>query len=533
MLIITFTNYKKYLLLHKIAYMKTYFYIFIGLFLTLTSCREDFEFQQSIGKLEFSKDTIYLDTVFTDIGSSTYTLKLYNRSNKNISIPVIKLRDSINSKYRLMVDGMAGQKFTNVEMLAKDSMYIFISVTAEVTDANSTDYLYTDKILFGDENNPNHQKVELVTLIQDAYFIYPGRVQNPDESYTYDTLNLGTDNNGNPVSIRGRFLNDNHPINGNELQWNNSKPYVIYGYSAIPANQTLTVDPGARIHFHSESGLIVANNASLQVNGTNANQVVFEGDRLEPGFSETPGQWGTIWFTQGSTNNILSNLIVKNATVGMLVTGNDGTPNPSLTLNNVQVYNCSNVGILARTGRITGQNVVINNCGEVAFAGTFGGSYDFTHCTFANYWPRPNQTCVVLSDDKINNVPTPLESANFKNCIIYGSSNLGISLKKEGTTFNYFFENCLIKFVDFNNQFQNNPLYPNLSTNYSNCLIATNATLNRPEFKNPTNNELQIGENSAARGTANFTFSSGTFDILNLSRTNPSDIGAYNWTTFD
>src|SRR5690554_8077924 len=122
--------------------MRILSYSFVAFLLVLvSSCRNDFDFEPSSGKLEFSRDTVYLDTVFTDIGSSTYTLKVYNRSNKNISIPVIKLRDSINSKYRLMVDGMAGQKFTNVEMLAKDSMYIFISVTAEVTDANSTDYL--------------------------------------------------------------------------------------------------------------------------------------------------------------------------------------------------------------------------------------------------------------------------------------------------------------------------------------------------------------------------------------------------------
>jgi hypothetical protein len=502
--------------------MKTYLYIVLGFFLVLTSCREDFTFEPSNGNLGFSRDTIYLDTVFTDIGSSTYTLKVYNRSNKNISIPSIRLGKGAASKYQLMVDGMPGKEFLNVEMLAKDSMFIFVSVNADVASSNPTDFLYTDQLLFG--VGTNFQKVELVTLIQDAYFLYPERFGDG----TTETLPIGDD------EIYGFFLDDNDPINGNELHWNNSKPYVIYGYAAIPANQTLTVDAGARIHFHAESGLIVANNASLQVNGTNANQVVFEGDRLEPGFSETPGQWGTIWFTQGSTNNILSNLTVKNATVGMLVTGNDGTANPSLTLNNVQVYNCSNVGILARTGKITGQNVVINNCGETAFAGTFGGAYDFTHCTFANYWPRPNQTCVVLSDDPINNIPTPLESANFKNCIIYGSSNLGISLKKEGTTFNYSFENCLIKFADFSNQFQNNPLYQfTSSANYTNCLIATNSTVNRPEFKNPNQNQLQIGENSAARGTANFTFSNGTFDILNLSRTNPSDIGAYNWTTFD
>ena len=500
--------------------MKTYLYIVLGFFLVLTSCREDFTFEPSNGNLGFSRDTIYLDTVFTDIGSSTYTLKVYNRSNKNISIPSIRLGKGAGSKYQLMVDGMPGKEFLNVEMLAKDSMFIFVSVNADVASSNPADFLYTDQLLFG--VGTNFQKVELVTLIQDAYFLYPQRFGDG----TTETLPIGDD------EIYGFFLDDNDPINGNELHWNNSKPYVIYGYAAIPANQTLTVDAGARIHFHAESGLIVANNASLQVNGTIENQVIFEGDRLEPGFSETPGQWGTIWFTQGSTNNILSNLTVKNATVGMLVTGNDGTANPSLTLNNVQVYNCSNVGILARTGKITGQNVVINNCGETAFAGTFGGAYDFTHCTFANYWPRPNQTCVVLSDDPINNIPTPLENANFKNCIIYGSSNLGISLKKEGAVFNYSFENCLIKFADFNNQFQNNPLYPNLSTNYTNCLIATNSTINRPDFKNPTRNQLQIGENSAARGTANSSYS--TFnDILDNPRLGTTDMGAYNWTTFD
>ena len=500
--------------------MKTYLYIVLGFFLVLTSCREDFTFEPSNGNLGFSRDTIYLDTVFTDIGSSTYTLKVYNRSNKNISIPSIRLGKGAGSKYQLMVDGMPGKEFLNVEMLAKDSMFIFVSVNADVASSNPADFLYTDQLLFG--VGTNFQKVELVTLIQDAYFLYPQRFGDG----TTETLPIGDD------EIYGFFLDDNDPINGNELHWNNSKPYVIYGYAAIPANQTLTVDAGARIHFHAESGLIVANNASLQVNGTIENQVIFEGDRLEPGFSETPGQWGTIWFTQGSTNNILSNLTVKNATVGMLVTGNDGTANPSLTLNNVQVYNCSNVGILARTGKITGQNVVINNCGETAFAGTFGGAYDFTHCTFANYWPRPNQTCVVLSDDPINNIPTPLENANFKNCIIYGSSNLGISLKKEGSTFNYSFENCLIKFADFNNQFQNDSLYPASGSNYVNCLIATNSTINRPEFKNPNQNQLQIGENSAARGTANSSYS--TFnDILDNPRLGTTDMGAYNWTTFD
>ena len=56
-----------------------------------SSCRKDFEFSPSTGILEFSKDTVYLDTVFTNIGSSTYNLKVYNRSNNDIIIPTLDL----------------------------------------------------------------------------------------------------------------------------------------------------------------------------------------------------------------------------------------------------------------------------------------------------------------------------------------------------------------------------------------------------------------------------------------------------------
>jgi hypothetical protein len=501
--------------------------LLIGFAVSLTSCRNDFDFESRTGGLEFSKDTVYLDTVFTDIGSSTYTLKVYNRSDKNISIPSVRLGKGTTSKYRLMVDGMAGQEFENVEMLAKDSMYIFVSVTADVADANPTDFLYTDQILFGDGINP--QKVELVTLIQDAIFLYPQKFSDG----TTETLPIGDD------EIYGFFLDEADPTNGNELHWTKTKPYVVYGYAAVPSSKTLVVDAGARVHFHAESGLIVANNASIHVNGTTSltedleNEVIFEGDRLEPDFAEVPGQWGTIWLTQGSTNNQIKNLTIKNATVGILVSGNDGSPTPTLNIENTQIYNCANVGLLARTGNIEGRNVVINNCGQTAFAGSFGGSYEFTHCTFANYWSSPTQTAVLL-DDYDGDALFALTKANFKNCIIYGSSNLAISLKKEGTSFNYNFDHCLIKFIDPGNLISNTELYQ-FSSNlkFANCIIATNSSSNRPDFKAPSNNELIIGEDSAAKGTADFTYSSGTTDILNQSRSNPSDMGAYNWTTFD
>ncbi len=87
--------------------------------------QEGFSIRYSSGNLEFSKDTVYLDTVFTNIGSSTYSLKVYNRSNNDIQIPNVRLAQGNNSSYRLNVDGVAGKEFENVPLMAKDSLIYF------------------------------------------------------------------------------------------------------------------------------------------------------------------------------------------------------------------------------------------------------------------------------------------------------------------------------------------------------------------------------------------------------------------------
>lgn len=513
------------------------FLLFIISAISLTSCRNDFEFEPSQGGLEFSKDTVYLDTVFTNIGSSTYTLKVYNRSNKNISIPSIRLGKGLDSKYRMTVDGIVGNNriFENVEMLAKDSMYIFIEVTADVAAANPTDFLYTDQILFG--NGTTEQKVELVTLIQDAYFLYPQRFDDG----MYENINIG----GRPE--RGFVLDENDPINGNEYIWNNSKPYVIYGYAAVPANKTLVVEAGARIHFHAESVLIIGDQGSIKVNGlpsTNPenpleNHVIFQGDRLEPLYEDVPGQWGTIWLTQGSKNNEFTNCVIKNGVVGLLIEGNTGLSNPEadVKLKNVQIYDHSNYGILARTANIKGENVVINSAGQIALACSYGGKYNFNHSTFNNNWASSRQLSVYLNNffDGAEPEILPIEEATFTNCIIYGSNQIQMLIDKRGDgVFNYKFDHCLIKFNNVNNVYSDNPLYQ-FSTDtvhYVNCIIATNNSVANPRFLNIAKNKLNIGDDSAAKGQANALFS--TFpDILNNPRNPPLDIGAYNSTIFE
>lgn len=491
------------------------FLFIVGLALSTSSCRQDFEFEPSTGDLFFSKDTVYLDTVFTNIGSSTYTLKVYNKSNKDIKIPTIQLGKGQASKYRMTVDGMVGDNnriFHDVELLAKDSLYVFIEVTTDVASANPTDFLYTDQIEF--DSGDNFQKVELVTLIQDAYFLYPKRFSDG----TTETLTI----DGIEEPVYGFFLDENDPINGNEYIWGNDKPYVVYGYAAVPGGKTLNVQPGARIHFHADSGLIVGNGASFKALGTTENNVVFEGDRLEPEFADVAGQWQTIWLTAGSTGNEIENVIIKNSVVGLNIDSNDGN---FMTLKNTQIYNSSLIGIYAKTAKIQGENIVVNYGGIAALACTLGGSYEFKHCTFNNNWSSSRQVAVILNnyyeDENGAQVPFDLVQANFKNCIIYGSNTFELSLDS-GTSgqFNHSFTKCLVKFGT-----STNPLY---SFIFDNPEIKRNEN---PKFLNIQNNQLNIGDDSAARGFGDDVGVAN--DILGNVRNNPFDVGAYNWTTFE
>lgn len=494
--------------------------LFIGILISVCSCRSDFETIPSTGDLTFSKDTIYLDTVFTNIGSSTYRLKVYNKSKNDITIPTIQLAKGLNSKYRMTVDGMQGNNgkiFNNVDLLAKDSLYIFIETTANIADANPADFLYTDQIQF--DNGANLQKIELVTLIQDAIFLYPKRFADG----TTETLPIGDQ------KIEGFFLDENDAVNGNELHFKNTKPYVIYGYAAVPSGKTVTFDAGSRVHFHANSGLIVSNTASINVNGAVSTtdklekEVIFEGDRLEPDYSDVPGQWGTIWLTNGSTNNNLNHLTIKNATLGLLIQNNDGT---TVNIKNTQIYNCSNYGILAQTAKINGENLVINNAGQASLACSYGGNYKFTHCTFNNNWNSSEQVAVFVSNYITGAVPEvkDLTAATFNNCIIYGSYSTEMILnKKTGAAFQYQFNNCLLKFDNVSNQFTTNPDYQfNTDTAHYNAII-----LNKdPKFFKVSLNKFNIDDTSAAFAKGNSAYLI-PLDILGNTRTLPPDLGAY------
>ncbi|UII75626.1 hypothetical protein LV716_15380 [Flagellimonas sp. HMM57] len=500
----------------------------LGIILTVSwgACREDFDYPPSSGNLEFSKDTVFLDTVFTNIGSSTYSLKVYNRSNQDILIPFVGLESGQESSYRLNVDGQAGKEFNNVPLLAKDSLFVFIETTFDIGQTPENEFLYTDALLFG--TGDERQQVELVTLIKDAIFLYP----NTQSDGTKETLVLGLDDNGEEIRAEGFFLEPE------QLQFSNEKPYAIYGYAAVPENENLIIDAGVRVHFHNNSGIIVSDGATLNINGLLSedqdileNEVIFEGDRLEPLYEDVPGQWGAIWLREGSINNVVNHLTIKNATIGLRVEGEESSISPTLTLKNTQVYNSSNHNLWASSAHIIAENTVLGNSANSSFYGNLGGIYNFTHCTLANFWssgPGSGTALLLNNSGFLANGETMarnLESADFTNCIIDSNQSIAFVLERnDSADFNFGFKNCLLKFNDTSNRFEGNPLF-----NFEDIDLYQNVILNEDsDFTGPFENQFQIGDNSAAIDNAEANLSPPILiDILGIERSPNPDIGAY------
>ena len=499
------------------------FFLFIICLVFLSSCRKDFDTILSTGELEFSKDTVYLDTVFTNIGSSTYSFKVYNRSNNALTIPKIRLKNGNNSNYRLNVDGISGKDFEYIDILAKDSIFVFVETTIDYSQINTP--IYEDKLLF--DNGNNMQSVTLITLVQDAHFLYPSRSNGITETIEID---------GVDTKIKGRYLTDN------ELIFSDEKPYVIYGYMVVGdknnSSKTLICNQGVKVYFHQNSGLIINNNSKMEVNGSlnidgqEETEITFQGDRLESDFDNIPGQWGQILFRAKSFGNKINYLNIKNASIGLNIFG-DGSNTNNITIKNTKIYNSSFLGIWGNNANIEAENLVISNAGVSCFAGVSGGSYIIKHSTFGNYWNSSlrNTPSFILSnynvfrreDEAIEELN--LNEAIISNSIIFGNNNIELSLEKsDQSAFNYLFENSIIKFDDTVGDFTNNELF-----DFTNNNLYKDITLNgNVDFKNISSNLLEINDNSNAINKAKINITQEVpFDIKGIERVIPADIGAY------
>lgn len=475
-----------------------------AIILCFTACKRDFFAESGPGSLQFSNDTIVFDTVFTTVGTITKTLKVYNRNDNPITISSIALANA-NSKgvYRLNVDGISGTSARDIKIAANDSIFIFVEATINPVDGNLP-YLVTDSLLFFTNNKT--QDVDLVAYGQNANFYTP-----------QENLFFSKDNN-DTIIYKYYSIKEN-------TNWDNEIPHVIYGFVIVEPEATLTIEAGAQIFMHKNSGIIVGNplieenGGTLKVMGEYTNEVNFQGDRLESWYEDVAGQWDRIWFTPGSKDNEVNYAIIRNGTVGLQLDSIFDN-NPTLNVKNTIIKNMSDIGILAQGSHVIGENNVVTDCGRYSVVLNIGGKYDFKHCTFANYWSYSSRsTASILLNNFYEDINGTIQlrhltQANFTNCILSGSLTHEIDLQKDNSAdFNYNFNHCLLK------------IHPdtNLSSfNQNNSIKIEN---NQSVFIDIQDDNYELSEISPAINTG--TETDVTMDLLNEARVGLPDMGAY------
>ena len=467
----------------------------------LNSCKKDKFITDPSAKIAFSTSQILFDTVFTTVGSVTKNFIVYNRNSQAIKISSIRLAGGTSSNFRINVDGAKGVQFNDIEIKAKDSMFVFAEVTVNPNNQNNP-LVIRDSVIF--TTNGNVQNVRLEAWGQNAYYITP-------------TI----------------FPTDGFPGYSNiscNAVWGNDKPHVIYAYARVMPGCTLTINAGAKIYMHPNAVLYVDSGATLNVIGNISQPVTIQGDRLEAGYADAAGQWGFIHLSPQSKNNVINWAVIKNGYMGIISDTVNNWSSPTLDIQNTIIKNMSVAAIYGRGSFVKGSNCVFSNCGQYIAALTIGGRYNFYHCTFANYWNATTRQFSVLylnnyyKDVSENIISRNLDSAYFYNCIVYGDISTGDEVKLDNGgigTFNYKFHNCLLK-TTLNTS----------SSQYENVIVNLD-----PYFHDVSNNDYQIRNPlslPAVIGKADPAIASlFPFDIKGNSRIVPNGttptIGAYEY----
>lgn len=368
---------------------------------TVISCRKEDDITTSpSAKLEFSLDTVLYDTVFTGFGgqkpaSVTKQLRVYNR-NKNAVRTTIRVAGMFSSYFKINVDGIPGPEVRDYEIRGEDSIFLFVQLYIDPTNALNP-FVINDSLIF--ETNGNIQDVQLVGWGQNAHYF-----------------------NGEEIACN--------------TTWTNDKPYVIYNSVLVPRGCKLTIEEGVRIHSHVGSTFFVG--GTLEVKGTKANPVIFEGDRLEDAYKEIPSQWVGIRFLPQSINNKINYAVIKNGIVGVEADSIPVNGIENLNMTNTIIRNMSGAGLVGYTSTIKATNCLLYNMGTYSFVGELGGNYTFYHCTFSAYNNFQGRTdpSFYLSNANFEPEGGPVIINNLTydiaNCIIDGSEEDELELNEEG-----------------------------------------------------------------------------------------------------
>ena len=429
----------------------------VSLFCGMQGCISDSFTNSSTDILSFSTDTVSFDTVFTDLGTPTARLKVYNKAKKSVNISSIKLADP-DTRFMFNVDGVSGNEFSDVEIRGGDSIFIFIECYIPEQEKN-TPQLVEDKLMF--VTNGVAQSVLLEAWGQ------------------------------NVTRLRGLTVTE-------DMTLTSEIPYVIFDSLTVAPQARLRIEPGANILFHDGAKMSVE--GTLEAVGAPGEMINMRGDRLDDvlpdvGYDILAGQWDGIRIAPGSFGNRMEYVDMRSTKIGLVVDSCADLSRQKLLLVNSWLHNSQGNALEVNYAWVDAYGCVFSEAAGAAVA-LAGGKHDFVQCTFTNYYlfVYPTQPLLYLTHClpmQYEDDPTqPLMTAYFKNCIFYG---LPADLNEGDLTgSNVFLEYCSLKSPGSDDE------------NFLNCLWDTD-----PLFLTVRNDyyfNYHVAEDSPVIGAGNISY---------------------------
>lgn len=343
-------------------------------------------------QLSFSHDTLCLDTIFTEQGSATYTLMVYNTNPHALTIDRIWLENE--QFFRVNVDGEQDlERLQSIQINGNDSMFVFIRVKIDNTHQN-TPLLLTNQIHFH-LHNGNTQTVHL-------------------EAYAQEVIRIGNKGCGRTNMATYHFTA--------------TKPYLIF--DTLVVNGSITMDAGTTIYMHN--GACIYGLGDMTCNGRLDAPILIRGDRLDQLFDSVPylyasGSWNGIYLQTESNNNYeLHYVDILSGNVGLYCMGINNNNMPTLRMDGCRIHNHAMYGLVLLNTNASVSNTEISNCASYCVYCS-GGTHDFIHSTIASYFGYTNiriqstakeDAAAVFIDNLQKNEPQTITS--FYNSIITG-----------------------------------------------------------------------------------------------------------------
>ena len=415
---------------------------------------------------------------------------IYNRNKNSLTIQSVELASGGESGFRINVDGISGTTIPDVDILKKDSIYLFVEVTIDPINSNSP-LTIRDSIRFN--LNGQVQYIQLEAIGQDVIWWKTGKKITQDTTLTAE------------------------------------KPILVYDSIVVDTNVVLNIEKNVRLYFHKGAGMKVY--GSINAQGTMEEPIIFRGDRFDNiltkvPYDRIPGQWEGIVIDSISYNNNFEYFFLRNSIKGIWFNASDPSLKKAVFTNSI-IQNTNLHGLYAINSNIEFYNSLFANAGG-SVVKLIGGNYTFLHCTLANYmsWWGMRKDAALTIGNVLDNGQSYVElnQCEFRNSIIAGSGSSEVKFQNKifsaEKDINYYFENCLIKSGgEDDNQLVN---------------IIWKAD---PKFKNINKNRdyyynYELDSISPARNMANPHFSNTLpLDIRGISRLEDGapDIGCYEW----